>query len=81
MGFEDLVNKGRDALNSEQGEQMSDQAIQRGGDAFDNATGGRFAEHIDTAQQHADGSVGEQGAVDAQADQGDAKQQQDQAQQ
>lgn len=59
MGFEDLVNQGKAALNSEQGEQISDQAIQGAGDAFDNVTGGKFAEHTDGVQEQADGFVGQ----------------------
>lgn len=74
MGFEDLVNQGKAALNSEQGEQMSDQAIQGAGDGIDALTGGRFAGHIDGAQQHADGFIG-------QAEQQDQQDQQDQQQQ
>lgn len=69
MGFDDLVNKGKDALNSEQGEQHSDQAIQGAGDGFDTMTGGKFAEHTDRAQQHADGFVGQQDAQDARGQQ------------
>lgn len=71
MGFEDLVNKGKDALNSEQGEQISDQVIQGGGDAFDKATGGKFAEQTDGVQEQADGFLG----------QSDQQAQQDQQQQ
>lgn len=59
MGFEDLVNQGKDALNSEQGEQISDQGIQGAGDAFDNLTGGKFAEHTDGVQEQADGFLGQ----------------------
>lgn len=59
MGFDDLVNKGKDALNNEQGEQHSDQAIQGAGDGFDKVTGGKFAEHTDRAQEGADGFLGQ----------------------
>ena len=66
MGFEDLVNTGKDALNSEQGEQMSDQAIQGAGDGFDKLTGGKFAEQADGVQEHADGFIGQQDQQDQQ---------------
>jgi len=69
MGFEDLVNKGKEALNSEQGEQISDQVTQGGGDAFDNITGGKFAEHTDTVQERADGFIGQQDQADQQGQQ------------
>jgi len=42
----------------DQVEQLSDQAIVRGGDAVDSATGGRHAEHVDQAQAKADGAIG-----------------------
>ena len=43
----------------DQVEQLSDQAIERGGDLADGATGGKYAEHVDQAQVKADGAVGE----------------------
>ena len=42
----------------DQVEQLSDQAIERGGDAGDSATAGRYTEHVDQAQGTADGAVG-----------------------
>ena len=42
----------------DQVEQLSDQAIQRGGDAVDSTTGGKYAEQVDQAQVKADGAVG-----------------------
>ncbi|MGL4177833.1 MAG: antitoxin [Dermatophilaceae bacterium] len=45
--------------NPDKVEQLSDQAIERGGDAIDSATGGRFAEHVDTAQAKGDEAVGQ----------------------
>lgn len=61
MGLDDLTSKAKDALGSEQGEQASDKGIDGAGDAFDKATGGRFAEHTDKAQEAADGAVGKDG--------------------
>ena len=58
MGIEDLVNKAKAALDSEQGEQTSDRVIQGAGDGFDRLTGGRFAEHTDTVQEHGDRTLG-----------------------
>jgi len=43
----------------DQVEQFSDQATERGGDAVDSATGGKYAEHVDQAQLKADGAIGE----------------------
>ncbi|MGL5867064.1 MAG: antitoxin [Dermatophilaceae bacterium] len=45
--------------NPDKVEELSDQAIERGGDAIDSATGGKFAEHIDTAQAKGDEAVGQ----------------------
>ncbi|WP_026374207.1 antitoxin [Agrococcus lahaulensis] len=61
MGLDDLANKGKEAMGGEQGEQMSDKGIDGAGDAFDKATGDRFAEHTDKAQESADGAVGQDG--------------------
>ena len=43
----------------DQVEQLSDQAIERGGDAVDSATGGKYAEQVDQGQVKADGAIGE----------------------
>lgn len=40
-------------------EEYSDQAIEHGGDAADKATGGKYAEHVDTAQSKADEAIGD----------------------
>ena len=47
------------AQHPDQVEQLSDQAIERGGDAVDAATGGKYAEHVDQAQVKADGAIGQ----------------------
>ena len=47
------------ADHPDQVEQLSDQAITRGGDAVDGVTGGKYAEQVDTAQGKADEAVGE----------------------
>jgi len=43
----------------DQVEQLSDQAIARGGDTVDSATGGKYAEQVDQAQVKADGAIGQ----------------------
>ena len=58
MGIDDLVNKAKDALDSEQGERASDQGIQGAGDGFDRLSGGRFAEQTDGMQERADRFLG-----------------------
>lgn len=61
MGLDDLANKGKEAMSGEQGEQVSDKGIDGAGDAFDKATGDRFSEQTDKAQERADGAVGQDG--------------------
>jgi MT0933-like antitoxin protein len=46
------------ANHPDQVEQISDEAITRGGDAADSVTGGKFAEQIDQVQETADGAIG-----------------------
>ena len=43
----------------DQVEKVSDQALERGGDAADRATGGKHEAHVDKAQQAADQRIGE----------------------
>ena len=45
--------------NPDKVEQLSDQAIEKAGDAVDSKTGGKFSDKIDQAQQTADDRVGE----------------------
>lgn len=59
MGIGDLVNKAKEALSSEQGEQTSDRAIQGAGDGFDKLSGGRFADRTDSVQEYADRFLGQ----------------------
>ena len=63
--FGGLGDKAKEALNSEKGEQMSDAAIDRAGDAANSATGGRFDEKIDAGEDAADARVGDQARKDA----------------
>ena len=54
-----LGDKAKDALNSDKGEQMSDAAIDKAGDAASSATGGKFDEKIDAGENAADSRVGD----------------------
>lgn len=61
MGFLDDAKAKLEQLASEhpdQVESLSDQAIERAGDAVDSATGGKYADQVDQAQQRADGAIG-----------------------
>ena len=54
-----LGDKAKDMLGGEKGEQMSDAGIEKVGDAADSATGGKFGDKIDAAQDAADKKVGQ----------------------
>ncbi len=43
----------------EQVEKFSDQAIDKGGDAADQATGDKYGKQVDTAQEKADDAIGQ----------------------
>ncbi len=47
------------ADNADKVEELSDQAIDKGGDALDSATGGKFSDQIDAGQSKADAMIGE----------------------
>ncbi len=64
MGIEDLVNQGKEALNSEQGEQISDNVLDGAADAANKVTGGKFEEQVSQGREAADGFLGEQGQQD-----------------
>lgn len=55
-----LMDKAGEFLNSDKGEEISDQALQTGADAANKATGDKFADQAGQAQQVADGKVGKQ---------------------
>ncbi|PKW28156.1 antitoxin [Phycicoccus duodecadis] len=62
MGFLDSAKDKLTELaeqHPDQVESLSDQAIQRGGDAVDGVTGGQYADQVDGAQLRADEAVGE----------------------
>lgn len=62
MGIMDNIRgKAEEAIanNPDKFEQLSDQVIERAGDAADSATGGKYAGQIDSAQQEADKRIGE----------------------
>ena len=46
------------ADHPDQVEQLSDQAVTRGGDAVDGVTGGKYAEQVDQGQFTADEAIG-----------------------
>jgi hypothetical protein len=59
--FDNLGSKAAEfaAENSDQVEGVSDQVVEKVGDVVDGATGDKFSDQIDSAQEQADGFVGE----------------------
>lgn len=59
--FDNLKDKAQELLgqHADKVEEVSDQAIEKAGDAADSATGGKFADQIDSAKSAADGAVGD----------------------
>ena len=59
--FDNLRDKAEQAAadHPEQAEKFSDQAIERGGDAADKASGGKYAEQVDKGQSQADKRIGQ----------------------
>ena len=58
--FDELKDKGEKlaADHPEQTEKYSDEAIQKGGDAADKATGDKFSGQVDGAEKKADDAIG-----------------------
>lgn len=55
-----LLDNAKDALNSQQAEDVSDQALQAGRDAVNKATGDKHAEQVQQASDFLDGKIGNQ---------------------
>jgi hypothetical protein len=60
MDIGGLGDKAKKALDSDKGEKMSDQALDRGEQFADDRTGGKFDAQTDTFGDKADDAVGRQ---------------------
>ncbi|AMB57671.1 antitoxin [Microterricola viridarii] len=60
MGIEDLTNQAKDFLKSEQAEGISDKLLDGTAGLANKVTGDKFADHVETARDAADGAVGNQ---------------------
>lgn len=58
MGLDDLTNKATDAMNSDKGEEITDQGLDKASDAANNVTGGKFEDQINKGRDGADGKLG-----------------------
>ena len=62
MDLGGLADKAKDALNSEEGEKRSDQALEKAAQFADEKTGGQHDQQIDKARDQADEHIGQQEA-------------------
>ena len=58
MGLEDLTNKAKDAVNSDKGEEFSDQGLDKATDFANDKTGGKFEDQINQGRDGVDGKLG-----------------------
>lgn len=58
MGLDDLTNKAKDAVNSEKGEEFSDQGLDKATDFANDKTGGKFEDQINQGRDGVDGKLG-----------------------
>lgn len=56
MGFDDLTGKATDALNSEKGEELSDQGLDKAGEFAEGK--GLGADQVDQGREFLDGKIG-----------------------
>jgi hypothetical protein len=62
MDLGGLADKAKKALDSEQGEQRSDQALDKAEQFADEKTGGKYDQQIDKGRDFADEHLGQQDA-------------------
>lgn len=58
MGLDDIVNKAKDLLDSDQAEEISDKVLDGAADAANKATGGKFEDQVGGVRDIVDGKIG-----------------------
>lgn len=58
MGLGDFADKAKDAVNSEQAEGVTDNALDKGADFANDKTGGKFEDQVNQGRDAADGKLG-----------------------
>lgn len=58
MGLGDLTSRAGEVLGSDEGEAVTDQALDKAADAAKKATGGKFDSQIEAARDAADSRLG-----------------------
>jgi hypothetical protein len=60
MGFlDDAIDKAKDFLGTDQGEEVSDNVLGTVADKANDLTGGKFEDQIQQGEQAADGAIGQ----------------------
>ena len=65
MGIGDFVNKAKEQLSGEKGEELSDSALDKGAEFASQKTGGKYDEKITSVRDAIDERVGSEGATPA----------------
>ena len=58
MGIDDLFDKAKEAVSSEQGEEISDNLIEGAEGLANKVTGGKFADQVEGVGDAIDGKIG-----------------------
>lgn len=58
MGIDDIINEAKDAVKSEQAEEISDNILDGAENLIDKVTGGKFAEQVDDVRDAIDKKIG-----------------------
>lgn len=59
MGIEDLAKKAKEALSSDQVEEISDKVLDAAENLANKATGGKFADKVEDVKETLDKKIGE----------------------
>ncbi|MBX3068534.1 MAG: antitoxin [Cryobacterium sp.] len=58
MGIDDIINDAKDAVKSEQAEEISDNILDGAENLIDKVTGGKLAEQVDDVRDAIDKKIG-----------------------
>lgn len=61
MGIDDIINKAKEMLGTEQGEQISDTVLDKASEAANQVSGGKFEGQIGGVRDTVDGAIGTDG--------------------
>ncbi|ALV44190.1 hypothetical protein MB46_00335 [Arthrobacter alpinus] len=61
MGIDDIINKAKDMLGTDQGEQISDTVLDKASDLANNVSGGKFESQVEGVRNSIDGAIGTEG--------------------